>query len=647
MARPIVLGNGSMFVGLNEYGLVHDFYYPYVGLENLTTSRMSYHRIGIFVDEVFSWVDDGRWERSVDFRDSALISRISMQNNELGVRIEFEDYIDAQYDVFLRSIKMTNLSDRTREIRLFMHQVFQISPGGRADTAFYEPKDGYILDYKGRCCLLTYGQSESGTQFDQYSIGNFGIEGKEGTYKDAEDGMLSGNAIEHGGVDSVIGFTQFFEPKGSQRFDYWVVAADSQVTAERIHKTVLASTPYARLKMAEDYWKNWLQIAENSLEHVPEEDRVMIRKSLLIAKAHVDRRGGVIASGDSSIYNYGRDYYSYVWPRDGAYVFWPMVQLGYVDEPKRFFEFCRDVLNRDGYLMHKYQPDRAIGSSWHPLVHGDRAELAIQEDETAIVLVLLSEFLKANPGQEEFIRSLYGTLVSPAANFLESFFDTATNLPHASYDLWEEKFLTSSYTVATVYRALLSTSDIAARFGHPDDSLRWQTAAELIEKNLTLLHSDDTKILHKGILLTRDDKTHQDDVLDMSSLYGFDFFDVPAPEAIEATLAAVEERLLNSAPIGGVPRYEGDNYFQADPPYQGNPWFVTTLWLAQCYIKRGRTDEARALLSWTLDRQMPSGVLSEQVNPTTGGLVGVAPLVWSHAEYIRTILQLYETKQQK
>ena len=38
-----------MFVGLNENGLVHDFYYPYVGLENLTTARSMQHKIGVWV----------------------------------------------------------------------------------------------------------------------------------------------------------------------------------------------------------------------------------------------------------------------------------------------------------------------------------------------------------------------------------------------------------------------------------------------------------------------------------------------------------------------------------------------------------------------------------------------------------------------
>ncbi len=642
MARPVVLGNGSMFVGLNEHGLVHDFYYPYVGLENLTTSRASHHKIGVFIEEQFSWVDTDAWQRTVDFHDDALISRVVMENTELEIRLEFEDYIDSQYNAFTRRVQVHNLAESAREIRLFFHQVFQISQGGRADTALFEPEDHYILDYKGRCCLLTYGQFEDGQYFDQYAIGNCGIEGKEGTYKDAEDGALSCNPVEHGGVDSVIRLTRLFEPGESHMANYWVVAGDSQTTVERIHKSLLEDTLETRLTITRDYWKNWLQIADQKIAHMPEARRSLLRKSLLVIKAHSDHRGGVIASGDSSIYNYGRDYYSYVWPRDGAYVFWPLTLLGYTDEPKRFFEFCRDILSKDGYLMHKYQPDRAIGSTWHPLVHGNHTELAIQEDETAIVIVLLREFLLQNPAQEDFVHSLYNTLIARAANFMEQYFDTQTQLPHASYDLWEEKFLTSSYTVAVTYQALKAATELADRFDQADDASRWFRATEKIEQHLDLLFDEQSNVLRKGYLLARDGTIRNDDVLDISSLYGFVKYALPADEAIRATRQAIEERLLDSAPIGGVPRYEGDNYFKAEPQYQGNPWFVSALWLAQCYIHEGNSEAAEALIQWSEKYTLPSGIFAEQINPTDGTPVGVAPLVWSHAELIRTLLDYYK-----
>ena len=115
------------------------------------------------------------------------------------------------------------------------------------------------------------------------------------------------------------------------------------------------------------FWKDWLSVSSAKLTHIDNKLLPFVKKSLMIIKTHIDKRGGIIASCDSSIYNYGRDYYSYVWPRDGAYIIRPLIRLGHTEEAKKFYEFCRDVLTDDGYLMHKYQPDRSIGSTWHPL----------------------------------------------------------------------------------------------------------------------------------------------------------------------------------------------------------------------------------------------------------------------------------------
>src|SRR5579862_178194 len=204
MGRPVVLSNGQLFVGLDENGLVHDFYYPYVGLENLTNARSTQHKIGVWVDGEFHWTDDGTWKTTVDFEPDALISTLTLHSDTLSLTLLCKDFVTMEYNALIRCITVTNDSDQPRSVRLFMHQVFQISRAGRADTAMYVPDDHYILDYKGRCCLLIAGQIVSGQAFDQYAVGNYGIEGKAGTFTDAEDGELSGNPVEHGGVDSVI-----------------------------------------------------------------------------------------------------------------------------------------------------------------------------------------------------------------------------------------------------------------------------------------------------------------------------------------------------------------------------------------------------------------------------------------------------------
>jgi GH15 family glucan-1,4-alpha-glucosidase len=639
MGRPVMLGNGSLTVGLNEQGLVHDFYYPYVGLDNLTTSRSIHHMIGVWVDNEFTWVDDGSWTTTVNFESDALVSAVRMTHSRMGIELTFSDFVDSDDNAFCRRITVANHSKDYHNIRLFLHQVFQISRGGRADTALFVPEENYILDYKGRCSLLIYGQNIDGTPYDQFSIGNFGIEGKEGTYKDAEDGELSNNAVEHGGVDSVMRFPCSLSGGSSTQIDYWIIAADSQFTAEKIHHQFRSEGIEHRLEKTREYWREWLATSTTTLHAIDKRYVDIVKKSLMVIKVHTDKRGGIIASCDSSIYNYGRDYYSYVWPRDGAYAIWPLLRLGYRDEPKRFFEFCRDILTPDGYLMHKYQPDRAIGSTWHPLLHGRHAELAIQEDETATVLYMLGEYYD-HTNDHDFVFSLYNTFIQPMGNFLTSFIDEQTQLPHASYDLWEEKFLTTTYTTAVVYQALLVAADFADKFEYPDDAVHWRAVAATILENSKVFFDPERKAFRKGFLLQDDGSLQFDGTLDVSSFYGVMMYSMHdmGPALAEQTLHTIEETLLDKTPSGGSPRYEHDRYFESNPPHLGNPWFVTTLWLAQYYIRKGQLDRAKHYIDWAIERALPSGMLAEQMNPDDSAPLSVTPLVWSHAELLNTIL---------
>lgn len=639
MSRPVILGNGGLTIGLNEYGLVNDFYYPYVGLDNLSSARNNNHKIGIWVDDEFSWIDDGSWEIKVDFETDAMVSNISMSNTKLNIDIFLQDFVDYEYNCFARLINIKNGADKNRHIRFFMHQVFQISRAGRSDTGLFVPDANYILDYKGRCSLLIYGQNADAAPFDQYAIGNFGIEGKEGTFRDAEDGELSGSPVEHGGVDSVIRFAFDLERESNMQIDYWVVAADSQFSAEKIHNIYLKEKAVVRLMKTRRYWRDWLSQGANGIHTVEKQYQDIIKKSLMLIKVHVDKRGGIIASCDSSIYNYGRDYYSYVWPRDGSLALWPLIRLGYFDEAKMFFEFCRDILTEDGYLMHKYQPDRAIGSTWHPLLHGKRKELAIQEDETAIVIFMLGQYyLKSN--DTDFVRNLYATLIQPAANFMVDYIDENTYLPHASYDLWEERFLTTTYSTAIVYQALLVAADFAIDFEYPDDNVRWRDVAKRIQANSSQLFDNDKGYYRKGLLLQENGSITYDNTLDVSSLYGPMMFglDDNKYERLKKTASKINEILADKSPSGGIPRYQNDHYFESQPAFMGNPWFTATLWMAQFHIRNKELDKAKSIIEWSIKLSLPSGVMSEQINPTDGKPLSVAPLIWSHAEFINTVL---------
>lgn len=640
MGRPVVLSNGQLFVGLDENGLVHDFYYPYVGLDNLTNARNSQHKIGVWVDGEFHWVGDGSWDVSTAFEEDALISTVSLHSAKLNITLQTEDFIDPEYNAFIRRMTITNHAGYGRDIRVFMHQVFQISREGRADTALYVPDDNYVLDYKGRCCLLIAGRQGEDGDFDQFAVGNYGIEGKAGTYMDAEDGELSGNAVEHGGVDSVIRFRLQLGSDEIGKIDYWVVAADSQPDAQLIHTHLKYYSLDDRIREAREQWREWAQDAAPELERIQENARSAVKKSALIIKAHCDDRGSILASGDSSIFNFGRDYYCYCWPRDASYAIWPLIRLGLYSEARNFFQFARDTMHRDGYLMHKYQPDRAIGSTWHPLVHGRSKELAIQEDETASVIYMIGEYYHAS-GDITMVESFYENFIVPCADFMASYVDEQTGLPHASYDLWEQKFLTSTYTVCTVIGALETAAELAATVKRPEDAIEWKKAAVRMRSGLEALYHPNG-YFRKGLLLSPDGNLQFDDTVDISSLYGpFKYAKLPLDDPrMVSTFETVKRELWNTSPVGGVIRYPGDGYFLAKQQYKGNPWIVCTLWLAQYFNALGEHAQAEQLLEWSMARSLHSRAMSEQFDPETGDAISVTPLVWSHAEFIITALDL-------
>ncbi|MEZ6330952.1 MAG: glycoside hydrolase family 15 protein [Candidatus Saccharimonadales bacterium] len=93
-----------------------------------------------------------------------------------------------------------------------------------------------------------------------------------------------------------------------------------------------------------------------------------------------------------------------------------------------------------------------------------------------------------------------------------------------SYDLWEEKFLTTTYTTATVIRALRRASSFADQFGYPDDAVQWMQVADSIESSLPLLYDPDRQAYRKGLLRLPDGNLQFDNTLDMSTLYGLTMF---------------------------------------------------------------------------------------------------------------------------
>ena len=464
MARPIVLSNGELHVGLNIFGVVHDFYYPYVGFENHAAGQGLRHKLGVYVDNVLSWTDDGAWTFEFHYPHTALIGHTTARNDSLGIVLEMDDIVDAEMNAFIRNIHVINTTDRPRTIKVFTYQAFAIGDSrSNTDTAQYLPDSNAILHYRGRRAFIVSGYTDD-TPFDQFSIGLFGSDDHQGTFRDAEDGELSGNVVEHGRVDSALRFSVSVDAHSSKRVHYWIAAGMNNREALYVHKQIQDNGVYDRIHATANWWHTWLQPAIDAAKRLPAEHRDRFIESVMIIKSQIDKRGAIIASTDSTLLNYSKDNYAYCWPRDGANTIWPLIRLGYYDEAYRFFEFCQRALHPGGYLMHKYRADGALGSSWHPYVHGDTISPPIQEDETALVVFVFVQFYHLSK-DSRLIKDFYHSLIRPMADFMADFIDETTGLPKPSYDLWEERFLINTHTTAVTHAALIAASELAGVAG--------------------------------------------------------------------------------------------------------------------------------------------------------------------------------------
>ncbi|MBI2595533.1 glycoside hydrolase family 15 protein [Candidatus Daviesbacteria bacterium] len=642
MPKSLVLGNGNTLIGLDKYAQVADFYFPYVGLENQVGGH-HVHKIGVWVDNKLSWFDDGNWEIGINYVFESLVSRIEAVNHNLGVKITFRDAVYNETDIFIRELNIYNLSEEKRIIKVFFHQKFEINQSRRADTAYYDPEKNVIIHYKGRRVFLI--NAASGTEnFDDFGIGNFNIEGKEGTYKDAEDGILSKNPIEHGLVDSVIGFTCHLEGLSTQELYYWITAARQVKEAHQLNGYLLKKSPKHLIQTTEDFWRAWVNKQRFDFCDFDKQAVDLFKKSLFIMRTQVDNRGAILASSDSDMLKHGKDNYSYVWPRDGAIVAQALDQVMDNNITQTFYQFANKILTDGGYFMHKYLADQSLGSSWHPWIRANKIELPIQEDETALVVVALKDYYDIAKDLE-FIESIYNSLIKKAADFMVSYRDDKTKLPKPSYDLWEEKFGVHTYTASSVFAALNAASQFANLLGKGDAALMYmQTAQEIREAIIKYLYSEEEGYFYKSINF-EGDQLKTDKILDLSSCYGVFKFKVldADDERLVKSFKLTEEKLFVQGGVGGFARYLGDDYYRVSQDTPGNPWFITTLWYVQFQIANSKTKEdlekTKHWFGWVVKYALPSGILSEQLHPFTGEQVSAAPLTWSHAEFVLTVLQ--------
>ncbi|MBN1133893.1 MAG: glycoside hydrolase family 15 protein [Methanosarcinaceae archaeon] len=652
MTRNIVLGNQSLLINIDKWFQVRDIYYPYVGQENHLIGHAQ--KIGVYVDGRLSWINESRWERWPAYKNDTLVTENLAINKDIGIELTLEENVDCNENIFIRKITVRNTRKNEKEIRLFFNHDFHLYGDGIGDTAVYQMDHNVIIHYKrARYFLIGILKSNNKemitSDIDDYAIGQAEIKNYEGTFRDAEDGVLSKNPVAQGSVDSTVG-VYLNIPGNSSRVAYYYMTAGKDFNEVYVlNDWIMDTGPDNLLKNTEVSQSSWVNQTTVDLSDLDPRLRKLYKRSLLIIKTQTDRGGAIIAANDSDNLQFNRDTYSYMWPRDGALVAIAMIKAGFADFTKPFFTFCRDVLWWTGCMLHKYNPDKTLGSSWHPWVNYGRPSLPIQEDETGLVIYALWEYYQAT-NDLEFIKELYEPLVKKAVFFMDDY-RYPNDLPMESYDLWEERRGVFTFTSSAVYAGLISAEKIGFLLNDPVICHICHNRYENLKSSIIDELLDSEKgVFFRGIQYEEGDIGRKiiDRTVD-SSVYGiFEFNVLPADDPrVVRTMRNVEEQLWVQGK-GGLARYENDNYHRITTEAPGNPWIICTLWLAKWYIAIakgiGDLKKALELINWVADHSLKTGIMPEQVHPFTGESLSVAPLSWSHAEFVDTITRYVEKR---
>ncbi len=641
MARHLVIGNGKMLVNLDNRCFIRDVYFPYVGQLNHVGGHAC--RFGVWCDGLFAWLDDPEWSIELGYVEDSLVTNVTARHERLGLELQLNDGIHQRESIYLKRVVVRNLREYERDVRVFFHHDLMIDGNEVGDTAAFYPSNRTVFHYKRSSYFMFNGRSDQGGIY-QFSTGIKRFHSAEGTWRDAEDGELMGNAIAQGSVDSTISFRTSV-PVGSERtIYYWMSVGESMEEVKRLDQYVQDSHPEKLLSRIVIYWNQWLSRAGGSFGDLPTAVVRQFKHSLLIVKTQTDERGAIIAANDTDILQYNRDHYSYMWPRDGALIADAMSLAGYHRTIAPFFQFCGRNLSPEGYLQHKYNPDGTVGSSWHPYVVNGVPRLPIQEDETGLVLYALWKDY-ARHGEIELAQSLYSTLIRKASAFLCDYMEPELDLPKPSYDLWEERYGIWTYTVASVYGGLMAAAYFADLFGDYDRSDQYREVADRIKRGIEERLWDEEAGRYARGLVQQDGQWVKDMTVE-SSLFGlFEFGVFPADnDRVAKTMQAISEKLRINTSIGGIARYTNDYYFRQSDDIEripGNPWIICTLWVANFQIETAQDpaalEEPRRTLEKVAGFALAGGNLPEQLHPETGEPLSVAPLTWSHATYVATV----------
>ncbi|MDO8140677.1 MAG: glycoside hydrolase family 15 protein, partial [Candidatus Brocadiales bacterium] len=309
MPRDIPVGNGSLLVVFDADYTIRDFYYPRVGKENHVMGNPC--RFGVWTREGYSWINAREWKLALGYQKETLVTNVRAFHERLGLQLTCNDVVDFEKNIYMRKVTVKNLKNSERDVRLFFHQDLSVMENEVGDTVFYDAKLNCLIHYKGPRYFLMNCSAGAVWGVREYATGIKRHRGAEGTWRDAEDGVLEGNPIAQGSVDPTIGISLKIPPSGESTAYYWIAAGRNYGEVDNLNDIILSEKPQTIIDRTASYWRHWVNKEELNFGNLPSDVVDLFKRSLLVLMTQIDNGGAIIAANDSDIRQYAKDTYSY------------------------------------------------------------------------------------------------------------------------------------------------------------------------------------------------------------------------------------------------------------------------------------------------------------------------------------------------
>jgi GH15 family glucan-1,4-alpha-glucosidase len=381
----------------------------------------------------------------------------------------------------------------------------------------------------------------------------------------------------------------------------------------------------ARLDETGDAWRRWI----TGFRYAGPEPDMVRRAGITLKLCDHWVNGSLVAAPTSSlpapvggIRNWD---YRYTWIRDAAFAVFAMRRIGFVNEADEFLGWVLDAFERSGRARIMYTiegdpiPDERVDDDLEgyrgsaPVRWGNGAADQLQHDVYGEVLDCADQWVRAGGRFDPALWSALSGIADAAGE--------AWREPDQG--IWEVRSpgRVFTYSAAMCQVALDRAAMIGERLNLAGPIARWRSEAdELRDTILTKAWNEDAQTLSEHL--------DGDDSVDASLLTLPLRGVVPAdhPKMI-ATTNAIAQRL--SAGDGLLYRYRHDESPDGLAGDEG-AFLLCSFWLVENLVHQGQVDEAGELYASLCARASPLGLLSEQIDPTTGELVGNFPQAFSH-----------------